>query len=389
MNQNEFLSRLRQELYGLPKEEIHDIIQDYKEHFQVGLSKGKSEEEIARELGNPRTIAKDFINSNDIPRQRPVKKDNRLRNILIVILVIMIGLPILGLATFMVLFNVSEGPTIIEESNNTEEKLAIDIRDGDTSVQIGWDGIKVRDGNEEVNIGWSDSFDVTENELEPIVIDEEHFENIDGIDNITIASSFIDIEIIGQDRDDLKVNYHGKMEADGLPDLELEKSSDTIIIKFENPDNQPISVRNSNVTLQVFVPETYDGNYNIASSSGHILARDLIGNKFNIASSSGRITLDNLLGEIKTSSSSGNIDISSKMNEGDIDISTSSGNVLLTLGLESNYTINATTSSGRFRPSSNIDVISNRQGNFEANIGNGHNTINISNSSGDLLINIP
>lgn len=358
MNQNEFLSRLRQELYGLPKEEIHDIIQDYKEHFQVGLSKGKSEEEIARELGNPRTIAKDFINSNDIPRQRPVKKDNRLRNILIVILVIMIGLPILGLATLMVLFNVSEGPTIIEESNNTEERLAIDIRDG-------------------------------ENELEPIVIDEEHFENIDGIDNITIASSFIDIEVIGQDRDDLKVNYHGKMEADGLPDLELEKSSDTIIIKFENPDNQPISVRNSNVTLQVFVPETYDGNYNIASSSGHILARDLIGNKFNIASSSGRITLDNLLGEIKTSSSSGNIDISSKMNEGDIDISTSSGNVLLTLGLESNYTINATTSSGRFRPSSNIDVISNRQGNFEANIGNGHNTINISNSSGDLLINIP
>lgn len=357
MNQNEFLGRLRDELYGLPEEEIHDIIQDYKEHFQVGLSKGKSEAEIARELGNPRTIAKAFINSSDIPRQRPVKRDNRLRNIIIIgLLVIFIGLPILALATFMV-FNISQGPTITSDDR--------------------------------VNISGIDTVEETENELELFLIDEEYFENIDGIDNIIIASSFINIEVIGQDRDDIRVNYHGRMEADGIPDLDLERSSNSLIIKFQNPDNQPISVRNSNLTLQVFVPKTYDGNYNIASSSGNILARNLTGEEFNIASSSGNISLDNLLGHIETSSSSGNIDISSKMNQGDIDISTSSGNVSLSLGLESNYTINATSSSGRFRPSPNLDVINNRQGNFEARIGNGDNTIEISSSSGNLLIDSP
>lgn len=63
MNRDLFLNQLRHNLYGLSEEEINDIIQDYEEHFQIGLSKGKSEEEISMELGNPRDIAKNYINS--------------------------------------------------------------------------------------------------------------------------------------------------------------------------------------------------------------------------------------------------------------------------------------------------------------------------------------
>lgn len=60
MNRIEFINTLKRELYNLPQSEVEDILYDYQEHFEVGLSKGKTEEEIAEELGNPRTIAKSY-----------------------------------------------------------------------------------------------------------------------------------------------------------------------------------------------------------------------------------------------------------------------------------------------------------------------------------------
>lgn len=60
MNRVEFINTLKIELGNLPPSEVEDILYDYEEHFEVGLSKGKTEEEIARELGNPRSIAKSY-----------------------------------------------------------------------------------------------------------------------------------------------------------------------------------------------------------------------------------------------------------------------------------------------------------------------------------------
>lgn len=60
MNKNEYLFELKRHLQNFPQEEVTDILSDYEEHFSVGLSKGKSEEEISKELGNPRDIAKTF-----------------------------------------------------------------------------------------------------------------------------------------------------------------------------------------------------------------------------------------------------------------------------------------------------------------------------------------
>ncbi len=59
-NTNSFIESLRKELRFLPEEEIKDIIYDYEEHFQIGISKGKTEEEICKELGNPKNIAKSY-----------------------------------------------------------------------------------------------------------------------------------------------------------------------------------------------------------------------------------------------------------------------------------------------------------------------------------------
>lgn len=58
MTRIEFIQSLRNALHGLPEDEINDIISDYEEHFEIGFEKGKTEEQIAKELGDPRDIAK-------------------------------------------------------------------------------------------------------------------------------------------------------------------------------------------------------------------------------------------------------------------------------------------------------------------------------------------
>ncbi|WP_236616416.1 DUF1700 domain-containing protein [Schnuerera ultunensis] len=66
LNRREFVETLRNGFKGLPENEIMDILYDYEEHFEVGLSKGKSEEEIAEELGGPTNIARTYIATSKI-----------------------------------------------------------------------------------------------------------------------------------------------------------------------------------------------------------------------------------------------------------------------------------------------------------------------------------
>jgi uncharacterized membrane protein len=60
MTKQEFLKNLREELERHKVQNVTDILADYEEHFDHGLSKRKSEEDIARGLGFPSTIAKAY-----------------------------------------------------------------------------------------------------------------------------------------------------------------------------------------------------------------------------------------------------------------------------------------------------------------------------------------
>lgn len=60
MNKEEFMKILKQSLGNMDIYEKEDIFYDYEEHFRIGLEKGKAEEEIIKELGDPRTIGKSY-----------------------------------------------------------------------------------------------------------------------------------------------------------------------------------------------------------------------------------------------------------------------------------------------------------------------------------------
>ncbi|NDI35995.1 DUF1700 domain-containing protein [Chengkuizengella sediminis] len=61
MSKNDFLNQLEFLLKDVYESDKNEILYDFLEHFDIGLSNGKSEEELVRELGDPKVIAKDLL----------------------------------------------------------------------------------------------------------------------------------------------------------------------------------------------------------------------------------------------------------------------------------------------------------------------------------------
>lgn len=76
MTEKEFLAALRQYLQQLPQEEIDEIIADQEEYFREAITAGRSEEEVAASLGDPKLFAKQCIldtHTAPLPQQISLK----------------------------------------------------------------------------------------------------------------------------------------------------------------------------------------------------------------------------------------------------------------------------------------------------------------------------
>ena len=281
----------------------------------------------------------------------------------------------------------------------------IKIHDGKDQVEIGLDGIRINEGNKsKIRIGnlfsW---FSFGGERIKTEIIDEEKFADIDKLDSISISSSFIDVKIIAQDRNDVRIHYYGTLKSNVVPVLEVDKTTDKLNIKLETPNTHHYSVVDSDVVLEVFIPDPFNSNMNVATSSGDIYVEDLLGKDFDISSSSGDMKLNNLegrifnlssssgdieandcIGDVHVSSSSGDISLDNEKTSGDINVSTSSGDIEIELPYDANYKIEGSTSSGRFTPSPKMNIEENNKGIFRAAIGLGKKTISIHTSSGDI-----
>lgn len=300
----------------------------------------------------------------------------------------------------------------------------IEVKDGDDHVYIGWNGIHVNDGEDQVSIGWNginiNKGNISSLNINPInwfnfgssnmtstTIDSKRFASINGIDSITISSSFIDIKVTAEDRDDVRVNYSGTIISNVVPTLEIEKKSNSLNIKLETGKTNNFSVTNSDVVLEVLVPKSYNKSFNILNSSGNISIKSLVGSNFNastssgsinfkdikanllkLSTSSGSVKIEDSIGEIQVSTSSGSvvldIDEEEEENNNDITVSTSSGSVNIELPDNASYKIKGSSSSGRYTASKNMLVEENEKGNFKSTIGAGKGSIKISTSSGSV-----
>lgn len=60
LTKEQFLTQLKKSLKGISSDERQDILQDYEEHFAIGLEEGKTEQQIADSLGQPSQIAREL-----------------------------------------------------------------------------------------------------------------------------------------------------------------------------------------------------------------------------------------------------------------------------------------------------------------------------------------
>lgn len=60
MNKQSYLASLKRSLSGLPADQVADILRDYDQHFIDAMESGRSDDETARALGDPRKIALEF-----------------------------------------------------------------------------------------------------------------------------------------------------------------------------------------------------------------------------------------------------------------------------------------------------------------------------------------
>lgn len=239
-------------------------------------------------------------------------------------------------------------------------------------------------------------------------IDEEKIETVDGIQNIDIETPFIDVNIISENRKDIRIHYNGSLKANCIPELNAKKNANTLYITAKKEGINSYSVSNSNLKLDIYVPMNFKDNIKITTSSGDINVSNVNLYNLNVVASSGDVKIYDLIIEslsVKTSSgeqegenlkivnanflsSSGNININDLFTES-LSVETSSGDQKFK-GLESKKSsflassgdieiygstgdVDATTSSGDINL--NYDVFSNN--------------ITIVASSGDVDIVLP
>ena len=66
MNKRDYVSALRAQLKTLPSNDVEEIAKEFEAHFDIGVSEGKTEEEIAAKLGSPEEVAQIYL-SDTVP----------------------------------------------------------------------------------------------------------------------------------------------------------------------------------------------------------------------------------------------------------------------------------------------------------------------------------
>lgn len=68
MNKQQFLDELERSLRSLKIQDGEEVMTEYRQHFEFKLADGYSEEEISAVLGDPKEVARQFVNENEHDR---------------------------------------------------------------------------------------------------------------------------------------------------------------------------------------------------------------------------------------------------------------------------------------------------------------------------------
>lgn len=217
--------------------------------------------------------------------------------------------------------------------------------------------------------------------------------NISNLKQISISSSSTDINVIPENRDNVKIHYYGRIKCTGLnnsknpiPQLEINSGNNNLTIKTKKSElHSSFNLYfNSNLTLDVFVPSCYKNSMDITSSSGDINIKNFELSSLSTKTSSGDMKINLIKSKnIAFSSSSGNFTCDNLKTD-DLHIKTSSGDIKGNTITAKNT--NFLSSSGNFT----CDNLATDKNNIETSSGDIKmydytGSLNLTTTSGDII----
>ncbi|MDD2282379.1 MAG: DUF4097 family beta strand repeat-containing protein [Desulfitobacteriaceae bacterium] len=332
--------------------------------------------------------------------------------ILVGIMLVSFGIGFISLIHYGIKFydnGVGRGINIF--SNDASVQIGphgIFIQDGDDLVNIGPGGIKIHDGSSSINIGPGLSFLFSgkqPGELIEETVNEQEIVDLVDVKIIKITSSFVDVNLIPEKRDDLRIHYNGYIRASDIPKLTVEKTAGTLSISLAQKNSN--SNVNSKAKLDLYIPEEYKDAIKASTSSGDITLSDLALTDVSFSASSGDITIaasniktlaaksssgdiivQDFSGDFNGKSSSGKIKLHFAQFANNISAAASSGDIEIQLPAVAEFNLSSNTSSGNIAVEFPITVSQNTKNSLSGRVGDSQHTIDINTSSGNIKIKL-
>lgn len=219
-------------------------------------------------------------------------------------------------------------------------------------------------------------------------IDETKNIEIPNIDEISIDVSSTDINVIPEDREDVKVHLYGEKSGNLKHELLVNSKNNTLEIKVKIKSGIVIFGYGS-LKLDVHIPSKYKNSIKIDGSSSDVTVKDIDLNNLKIDLSSGDISINEMnLNELLIDVSSGDTNINN-LNTKRFNYEASSGDLL-------GNNINAELV--HFDVSSGKTKLERFEGNIEGESTSGdiiieyekfNDNVDLKASSGDIIVDLP
>jgi len=409
MNKNQFLRKLDVLIKDLPKEERQDILFDYEEHFRIGLEEGKTEEEIAKALGEPESLVKEFVNINNEDSHTYGNIGGFLRNLLNAKKIILDEKEEFNSSNIQKIEINSKNVAVRLYSNTEDDQIrvhlvgkmeaigfptnftppSLEIKETDGVLAIATEkkgsimvvGMYNENIQLEVYIPNGKVQDVLVNTasgsvgLEEISLEHLRVESASG--SIKVNSSMLKRGMLTTSSGSIKLSsFLGEVTAESL--------SGSIKLNAVKTNKSLLSTKSGSIKLENVTGELVA---NTASGSIKVDTSDFIGK---LSTMSGTIKGSEMTGDLIAESTSGSIklDYASLTNGKKINLKTTSGMVKLGLPQDANYELKATTVSGRidFDSPQPIQATSTSRNSLEGIVGTGGNVIVLESVSGSIKV---
>lgn len=302
MTEQQFLQQLEQALERLPAEERNDILQDIREYFANGRADGKSDSDIAEELGSPEAIAKELIDSFDFSQSTaPAEKIDISKD----------KFDKVDIQTDNAVLQIlpsDDGKMHVDVENKTyRQHLAVDILDRTLVITLKEEARK-----------WG-FFTITGSFKSPTLI-------------VQLPPKIYEkIQILSD---------HGSVTGGRLESTELLVETDNGSINLEQIFAGKFTVKSDNGAIKL--NDVQAKNLRAETDNGQLTLKDISADKVDAVSDNGGITLKDVKGDVHAQTDNGRIHLLAADLERSITLETDNGSILLeTKRQPENATINA------------------------------------------------